>query len=81
MLPATIAPLRHTISDAVHDLLLGHGDEFTRLYSVRAFDSADARKRPARSTISLVLDGVHGVLGPPVNRVVVGFGKTDDLSL
>jgi len=60
-------------SDTVNELLLGEAHEFLSLVEVEALHSAGGRERPARSALTLVLDGGHGALCAPVD----GRGEGD----
>jgi len=52
---------------AVNKLLLGERSELASLEEDGTFDGAGGGKRPARSALSLVLDGGDGTLGAPIN--------------
>ena len=79
VLPATLA----TVGDGVagNDLLLGHGDELTGVDGVGALEGGDGGESPAGTAASLVLDGVDGTLGPPVDLSIVGLGELNNVLL
>lgn len=60
------------------DLLLGEGDELTGLEEVSTLNGGDSREGPAGSASGLVLDGVDGTLGSPVDTVRSGLRKVLD---
>jgi hypothetical protein len=66
-LPATVATIGSGI--ARDNLLLGKGEELTGLEEVGTLKSAGGGESPAGTALSLVLDGVNGTLGSPVDGI------------
>ena len=67
--PAAVAAVVDLI--AIHKILLREGPQGVVLQVVGTLDGARRGERPARATLTLVLDGSHGTLGYPINRVGV----------
>ena len=74
-LPSTVAATASGV--AVNELLLGEGEELSGLDEVMSLHGADSGEGPAGSTLSLVLHGVDGSLGSPVDG---SGGELKDLS-
>jgi len=76
-LPTTLATIRGGI--AVNNLLLGEGEESAGGNEVVSLNGGGGREGPAGTALTLVLDGVDGTLGSPVDGVgeVVG-GEGDN---
>lgn len=66
-LPATVAAVRGLV--AGDDLLLGEGEELTGLEEVGTLNGAGGGESPAGTASGLVLDGVNGTLGSPVDGI------------
>ena len=64
-LPSTTTSIRCLIT--IDKLLLREAKKLSSLDKVMTFNSSSGRERPARSTLSLVLDGVDCTLGSPVD--------------
>jgi len=80
-LPATVATVGGLV--ARDNLLLGEGEELATLEEVSTLDSAGGGEGPAGTASGLVLDGVDGTLGSPVDGVgeVGGVENLDVLGL
>jgi len=57
---------------AVDQVLFGETDQRFGSKEVASFNRSGGRERPARSALSLILDGGDGTLGGPVKRVREG---------
>jgi len=64
----TRAPVVSVGLRAVNQLLLGEGDEASLGDEPSSFHGTGGGERPARTALSLVLDGGDGTLGDPVDR-------------
>jgi len=74
-LPSTVASVGSGV--AVDELLLGEGEELSGLDEVVSLDGGGGREGPAGSALSLVLHGVDGSLGSPVDGVGEVLGVED----
>jgi len=78
VLPATLAAVGGRV--ARDNLLLGKGEELTGLEEVGTLKSAGGGESPAGTALSLVLDGVNGTLGSPVDLSrVLGVIEDDNV--
>ena len=66
---SSIASLVSVAAGAVNQLLFREGGELSGLEGDSSFNRSGGGERPARSALSLVLDGGHGVVLSPVNVV------------
>ena len=74
-LPSTVASVGGSV--AVDELLLGEGEEGSGLDEVVSLNGGGGGEGPAGTALSLVLDGVDGTLGSPVNGVSEVVGGED----
>lgn len=81
VVPASIASeVAISISGAVNELLRRESVEGSVLEAVRTFDCLGGRESPARSAVSLILDGSHAITRAPVDRSV-GYFSFDSLNV
>jgi hypothetical protein len=71
-LPSTVASIGGGV--AINELLLGEGEEVSGGDEVSTFNGSGGGESPAWSALSLVLDGVDGTLGDPVDLGVEVLG-------
>jgi len=60
------------VSVAINELLFSEGEELAVVDEVETFEDTGSRERPARTAVSLVLDGGDGTLVSPID----GVGET-----
>lgn len=77
VLPTTVAAERGLV--ARDNLLLGELEELAGLEEVSTLDGADSGEGPAGTASSLVLNGVDGTLGSPVNLSLGGWLELDNV--
>jgi len=75
ILPSSIASVGSGI--AVNELLLGEGKEISTLDEMSSLDGASSGEGPARSALTLVLDGVDGTSIDPVDGILEVGGVED----
>jgi hypothetical protein len=66
-LPATVATAADFIT--VDELLLREGEEITGRNLHGTFEGTSGGESPAGTTLTLILDGVDGTLGDPVDAI------------
>jgi len=81
--PSSIAALAlvSLSTAAIHELLLRVAGHISMLESPGTFQSSSGRERPARAAASLILDGAHNSLTPPVNTIWNGSSNRDSFSV
>ena len=77
VLPTTVATVGGLV--AGDNLLLGEGKELAGLQEVSTLDGAGGRESPAGAASGLILDGVDGTLGSPVDLSLSGLGELDNV--
>eukprot|EP00047_Mylnosiga_fluctuans_P019228 m.80305 g.80305 ORF g.80305 m.80305 type:complete len:437 (-) comp8035_c0_seq3:36-1346(-) len=75
----TVAALVALGGGAIHEVLLGEGDEVLGGLEVGTLERASGGERPARAALALVLDGGDVALGAPVDRGGVNGVEGDEL--
>eukprot|EP00047_Mylnosiga_fluctuans_P019227 m.80297 g.80297 ORF g.80297 m.80297 type:complete len:442 (-) comp8035_c0_seq2:29-1354(-) len=73
----TVAALVALGGGAIHEVLLGEGDEVLGGLEVGTLERASGGERPARAALALVLDGGDGTLGAPVDITGVDLREGD----
>ena len=77
VLPTTVATEGGLV--AGDNLLLGEGEELAGLQEVSTLNGAGGRESPAGAASGLILDGVDGTLGSPVDLSLSGLGELDNV--